>query len=344
MRTVENVVSLSRGTVYELIYAFLISNRSASTRSEYTRDIREFFRYLRNKDIESLTRADLNITHAQMQIYKHELEKRLSPVSANRKIYTIRSLYKYLSRNIGEFWNDEKIMLVDAVSIESTKTEVNSYGFITYNEYIAIHNAVKKQYKWFQKQLFLEVALRTSFRLAAMLKLTWGNFTYDSENNWYAINTTDKGHKKRTKAISVELYNELRSIAKTTDKDAKVFTLSENTISSMLRKACEDVGIDHKERNIVFHSIRKLGITMVHELTGGDLSAASSQADHSDVNTTNKIYIDQKKKNGNMPLARFGAEVDMSSITKMSRDELLSLIESSDYMTKVKLLRLAKGK
>lgn len=343
-----NIVALPVDNVYKIIEAFFAGLKSENTRKAYQADIATFFRYLRNKDITQLTREDLNITYAEMNMYKSMLQKLYSsPLTVNRKLSTIRILYKKLSRSIGEFWNDEKISLVESVDVDSASGEANSYGFISYEEYLAILDAAGKQYKGKQKQIFLEIGLRTSFRLNAIRNLRWSNFIHNPEDKTYEVTGVDKGKRKHRKAISEDLYatmrKELYNEHDPEGQDAKIFTLSENTVGKMMRDACEKVGIDHDGKNIVFHSIRKLGVTMTHEISG-DLKLAQAQSGHKDINTMINSYLPKLRKVGDMPLVRLGERLDTKVWHDMSKEELVALLESADYSTKVRLLRMAKSR
>lgn len=342
MKALENVVVLSRGTIYEIIFAFL-NDQTPKTSKAYERDIRSFFRYRCNKDIEQLTRSDLNITHAEMQAYKNHLKQSNADVTVNRKLSVIRQLYKTLKQSIPNFTNDLGIDLISSVNVKGIRrAKANSYGHITYEEYLAILNAVEKQYKGEQKRLFIEVAFWTSFRLNAMRSIKWRDIAFEPKDNIYIITVTDKGNEERAKGIPVELYNRLHAARwneyDTQGLNALVFSLVENTIGKMIEDACEAVGIDHEGRNIVFHSIRKLGITMTYEITG-DLKAASEQGDHKDVNNTRDFYIPRGKK-ADSPL--LSTSLDFSIFRNMSKEELLELIENKiDHTTRVRLYRAA---
>jgi hypothetical protein len=107
------------------------------------------------------------------------------------------------------------------------------------------------------------------------------------------------------------------------------------------------MGIRHEpeERNITFHSLKKMGVEYVLEMTG-DLTLAAKQGNHSNIQTTNKYYTNMKDKEniGSMLGLQMGNKIDTTELEGLSREELLKLILESDNSTKQSLLKqLRKG-
>jgi len=343
MRTAENVVLLHQETIYELIDTYLGKLTPLTCRA-YKKDIESFFRYLRNKDLQQLTREDIKVTNAEVTSYQTHLRKLYNNLTVNRKLAGVKGLYKFFSANIGgsDFQTKDGIDLLRAVKVDYLKkAKANSYGILAYDEYLRILDALKSQHKAEEKSLFMQVGYFTSYRITALRNLTWECFEPDGDGNYY-VKTIDKGDKETDNGIPGWLYNKLRDTLYN-EHDPKgekqrVFMLEAKTINKALKKACDDVGINHKKRNIVFHSIKKLGVNETYERTG-DIYVASQQGQHNNVDTTAQVYVKKKRKLGDMPLIRTDQPIDTSALHTMTRDELIALIESADNYTKSRLLK-----
>lgn len=343
--TKENTIArLNVENLYVKIDAWLTNpDLGGRTAKSYEKCLRRFFMFVVNKRLEDLTRQDIKITRSQVLSFMSLLKKEgKAAATINQHISAIRSLYKYLKSEIGDFTNGEGIDLLATVQVKSLSTKsAKGYGMLHNDEYEAIVEAVKTQYKGEQKSLLVELGYLTSFRMSALRNLTWNDFMYESDKNVYVVTSIEKGEKECKRDISVDMYNRLREEQYNPyDTSGKVFGLSEKTIGLMMKRACEDLGIDHDKRKIVFHSIRKASVDFTYDSTG-DINLAAEQAGHSSVDTT-KRYI-AKTKSHDLPLAMVASGgIDMTMFENMSKEQLLSVIGKLTPSMKYRLIRIAK--
>lgn len=121
----------------------------------------------------------------------------------------------------------------------------------------------------------------TCLRKSALLNLTWSDFIEHEE--YIEIKAIDKGNEERNLRISKEFYDALLQI-KSESKDGKVFNISETSIQDMMNYLKSQMQFEDK-RNVVFHSIRKCGVTFQFRLSN-DIMQAKKAAGHSNLNNT----------------------------------------------------------
>lgn len=340
-----NIARLNVEKLYVNIEAWLDTPElGIRTVKSYKKCLRKFFMFVANKKLEDLTRQDIKITRSQVLSFMSLLKKEgKAPATINQHISAIRGLYTHLKSDIGDFINAEGIDLLSTVQVKSLSTKsAKGYGMLRSEEYEAIVEAVKTQYKGEQKSLFVELGYSTSFRMSALRNLTWDDFMYEPEKNVYVVTSIEKGEKECKRDISVDTYNRLREhLYNPYGTSGKIFGLTEKTIGAMMKRACDDLGIDHARRKIVFHSIRKASIDFTYDSTG-DINLASEQAGHSSVETT-KRYI-AKTRSHDLPLAVVArGGIDMTTFENMSKEQLLAIINKLTPSMKYRLIRIAKG-
>src|SRR5690606_1752400 len=119
--TVHNVVRLEQDSVFYHIQTYLRNReiKSKNTQIAYENDIRQFFKFMKNKSIEDLTPEDLIFNNSDMEAYQNYLYhdyvqpngKKYSNITINRKMNTIVALYRSLKKK--GFNVDPEIMKVD---------------------------------------------------------------------------------------------------------------------------------------------------------------------------------------------------------------------------------------
>lgn len=333
-----DVVNIFDNKVYNEIEKFLNEKRERSnsngTVGEYERDIRTFFKFIRNKDIEHLTIDDVQIPNDDLREYKNylinELDNGLNTVS--RKFSTLRSLYEYFYNY--DLVDDKSIKSVNKIKITNNKDMVDHHGILTVNEVLQMAELVLNQeiksnnknnveYLRKAKYFLLLFSLDTCLRKQAILNLTWKDFDVRDDSDEVTVMAIDKGGKQYRPKISKDFYNELLELK---IDDGKVFKMSSVTIQNMMKWLIEEMEIN-KDRKIVFHSIRKCGVTYCWKSTG-NIMQAKKAANHSNLNTT-QIYL---------PDEDYGAMGAISSIGKLEDDELYKKVSHEDLLKGIESL------
>jgi integrase len=324
MNAAEKIIKLDNTKVYDQIEKYLTkhSYNSNSTELAYRKDIELFFKLMRKKELQYLTREDIQITLDDLEdfidmLYKEaddEGNRSYANKTINRKISAIKGVIRYLAGK----------KLVDDVSflelIESLPEANNSYGVLEAHEVFKMSElCLEEREKGDVKRLLLLFALDTAIRKTAILNLKWSNFI--EQEDGVLVTVVDKGNKEMRQKISLDFYKELLTIKGDSDK---VFNISSDSLDNTMKRLKIKMGIQD-ERNIVFHSIRKAAVTYRYRLTG-DILEAQRSANHSNVSTT-MIYL-QHEDYGTIGAVSGSKELDMELYKKVDQEVLIKAIES----------------
>lgn len=345
-KTNEEKVPQLKEYIYPFIESFLKlkAKNSANTASDYENDIRTFFWFVKNKEIELLTVDDLKLTlndveNYQLMLSSHSNKKLnngnpYAPTSIARKISSVKKLYSKLEANdypVKEAW----------FKVDKIKGESESYGVITWEQATEMMEIVKTEEKGDIKACLIETAVVTCFRQNSLLNLTWQDNVEKIDGVWVLSaekKAIGKGKKKRQKPINDDLYEKLLEI-KEKYKSDKLFPLQKRTVIKMMQKLREKMNLDNK---ITFHSLKKCGISEAFEITNGNIMAVAEQGDHESFGTTMKYYLNKKKKFSQMVGLQIGKDVDLSPIEALSHEELLNLIKNASKSLQRELLHELK--
>jgi len=327
-----NVVSIQNRSVGNLIKIYL-NSQIKNTRTAYEYNYRQFFSYMRGKDLEEITEQDLIVRKSEVMEFKSFLrEKDYGEGSISQKLNSLRSLYRYLQgEELSVNLNPE------VFSFKDGKHKVRERDILTSDEMWEMIELVKNERKGLLKSLFLEFAWKTAYRKDALLNIKWSDFKWNGEV--YVVEVWDKG-KLHRKSIDKEFYDRLVSGIGMNSNDDKVFKLDSKTPNAMISRLVDKLGI--KDRYIVFHSIKKSSINEVKQMTNGDLDAMEHQGNHSKA-TSLKYYSVSKDDPSRYPCLFIGKEVDLSKLENLSKEELLDLIKRSGKITQMKILELLGG-
>lgn len=339
MTIVEKIVHLqqSESNVYALIQTFLESKRidSANTAKAYLSDIETFFRMMLNKSLNELTIEDLNFKYHEIEAYRLELAKHYSGSTVNRKIASVKSLFEFFAANDIDTVNPK------VFSVKRMKHQTKSYGVLSPDEGFQMVELAKRLRNGKVKSVLIHLAIRTSFRLRAILSLTWDDITY--ENGKWIITAIDKGNVEHRRQLIDHLYNDLIAIkpdgAKETDL---IFNLSTNTCDRMIKQLASMMGISEK-RNITFHSLRKIAPNYALEVEN-DLPMAVKQGGWSNPQTFLNSYMKKHEDLSSLPGVQMGAQIDISVFKEMSKEQLVDIISATSINTQHTLLKIAKEK
>lgn len=337
------VSELEINKVYSEITKFLAekyddNSKSENTIREYERDIRTFFTVLRGKDIEYLTVEDIHITKEELRDYKNYLYRELKngDSTVNRKLSTIKSLYAY-------FDEYELIKTNNTKNIKSkTINNKNHHGHLSIEEVWKMAELIKVQPRVKKREVkyyLILFAVDTCLRKNAILNLKWSDFEA-KDDNCVVVRAIDKGNKEFRPLISKDFYNQLLSIKE--DNSEYVFNITTNGIQNMMDKLNEWMGFP-SERNIVFHSFRKAGVTFQYRVTG-DILQAKKAANHSSITTT-ELYVEEEKY-GLLGAVSSTGSIDEDLYKKVELCDLISAIDklpkSQRMLLNIKLNELTK--
>lgn len=326
--SLHNVAILNTGMVNGHIISFINNkaNRSMNTAEAYDKDIRLFFKLVKNKNIEQLEIVDVKVKLSDLLDYQTLLKdsNKYKNNTINRMIASVKSLYSFLKANeydVNPFIFKEVKELSD-----DTKT----IGFISPDEvkYIA-ELALDEKHNGIQKKALILLAASTSIRKDAVLNIRYGHIIkHENKNNVYVIGSSelfDKGKMVQGKEIHKDIYDMLISFQGNKQHSDLVFDVSPTAIDTMIKRLCIKAGFD-PNRNISWHSLRKAGVMWTDEATNGDIIAITAQGGWSSPTVAYKSYIDKKRK---VNLAGEGMfeNVDETVFDELSRDEMLTLLK-----------------
>src|SRR5690606_28374840 len=201
----EKIVKLNNLSVYEDILTYLgeLRMHSEKTAINYETHIRQFFKVMKNKEIEYLTSEDLKIKRNDVLKYRQILQDQegYKNNTINQKVAAVKSFYDNLKAN-------EYDVNPSVFKVKKLKGQDDSYGHLSQTEAERMAQTVFKteSTKALAKSLMIRFAIRTSFRLDEILRVKWEDFEYD--RGVYKVTTIGKGQKVNTNAISEKFYNE----------------------------------------------------------------------------------------------------------------------------------------
>ena len=327
----ENVVQFNPKNdknVWACMLTFLsrIEQNSKNTRVTYERAMRNFFKVMRNKELEQLVESDLIFTKPQIETYQVNLRNKFKSTTVNNRISALKKCYTKLE----DYGFDVKASWFTLDRYD--EHDKDSYDRMTHEEVIRVINLVSKTRKGFEKALLIRMAYATAFRRESLLQLTWNDIT-KREDVWF-VKTLGKGNKYDYKKISNDLYHELMK-QKELIGGKKIFQLTKKTVNKMMNYIRDN--IDFGERTISFHSLKKSSINEVALITNYDLKAMQKQGNHADITTTLNDYMADKSMD-DLVVVDINYNVPLEKFDSLSKDELLNLIKSSSRDIQIKLL------
>jgi integrase len=337
-----NVIKLvvdKQNELYDYLQSYLdyVGKDSINTRKTYASQINVFFKETRSKKVDALTIQDFQFTFKEMTDYFVKIQKELKSKTVATRYNAVKGYFEYLKKN--KFTIDMDLFDLD---INNNHYDSEMYEVLDFDEAMTLACAVRNQNNGLEKYLFIQLAIVTSFRLASLLTLKWGDFKKtDSGVNY--IRVLGKGNIWDEKSIRQDLYDSLMEYKKTLGDNELVFPHMKNgvNVKRMIDSALVELG--WSSRNITFHSFKKAGIEAVKVITNGDIKAMQRQGNHRDVNTTLTNYQKDKSELDSMPSLLIGAEVDFSLIENATQEELVKAIEQGGFKLKMQILNILKN-
>jgi integrase len=316
-------------------YEEYYEGQSSKTQVAYESDVRLFFRIVKKKEkgseLEYLSLDELQFTLDDFEYFKQEMcdmrnkdgKYTYTNKTINRKLSAIKSFVRYMAKK--KLIKD--ISFLSLVSSEKEKD--NHYAAFDVSEVFEMSDWAWKHERELGnvKRLAILFSLDSCIRKSAMLRLKWSDFTVREDG--VMVNGIDKGNNEFRQLISKDFYNELLSIKD--EKSPYVFNVSPDALDGMLSRYRKAFNVA-KERRLVWHSIRKSGVTFRFRLTQ-DIMEAKRAANHKSITTT-QIYLQEEdygqigavsskgKLNDNM-YAEVDLEILVKAIGMMKKDTQL---------------------
>lgn len=335
-----NVVGLNVKNVYSDIVIFLEEEYdNEKTRKAYAKDIEIFFGYMRGKQINELTPEDIQFEYSDVLKYRSYLKnkitngKKASASTVNRRISTMRALYKFFKKN--KYDVDPIIFEVKQVKSRNPK----SWGEITLKEAQKMVEAAKELPNGEEKSLCLELLYKTSIRVDFICNLKWNDFKWNAREDVWLIDIISKKDTEECKPISKEMYEKLSALkSKDADYTDKVFSIGVRTIQRAFDTLCEKLDLDKQGRSLTVHSFKSTLVNWEID-ENDDVIAANKQAGHSNMDTTFKHYVKRKENYSEYAGIAIEKDVKKDEFEDFSKDELLAAVDGMNSKIKLKLIK-----
>jgi integrase len=315
-------------------------SEKSSTRLSYEKNIREFFKFvLDGKEIEHLTEDDLKLKKRDIINYRKKLQENGNANNTiNQKMASVRSLFSFL--------NSEYEINTSIFDLKRLDETTNHYGIInqTEAELFAETAFQTEREKPFLKKLLILTAIRTSFRIDELLNLKWNSF--ELVDGVYKVSIRGKRNKLVTNAVSEKLYNEILKL-KEENKETKwtgdpeiVFQITESAVNTMMKRLRTKLNISD-ERNVVFHSFRKVAINWELDTTG-DVKKAAQQGNHSSIDVMYKNYIDHTRDYTQSAGVQMEKTIDLSFLDDLTIGDFKRFINQGNFKLQKDMYDFAK--
>ncbi|WP_099301898.1 tyrosine-type recombinase/integrase [Bacillus sp. Marseille-P3800] len=307
------------------------SNR---TKINYESDIRDFFKVVKAKGLESLNSEDLRFNLHDFDDFKYALvnERGIKSSTIGRKLVAIKGFLEYVNSRYPEFKIDTSYFN----KIKALKSEVDGYATVHVSEVTSIaEEALKSRNKGIIKKYLILFAFDSALRLEEILSIRTSNFI-DYDKNHYFYKIIGKKDKRNERLITKEFLGEiLQELDIDLKTDQKLFNISPGSIQSFFTNDLQK-NAKYSGRKIVFHGIRGAGLT-AHYKINGDPVATQEYAKHESFDTTRRyLMLDENTFSGAYSVLNY---TDQDALEKLDKEELLKLINSTDPYVKHKLIQ-----
>ncbi len=283
-----------------LIYIEVIQGKSKATASEYLRDLRTFFRYIKCKfnmasfndfenisindvTIEMLQKIDLSFLYEYM--YYVSTQRKNSANARARKVSSLKSFFKYLTSKTNLLSDNP------AKNLDAPKIPAQLPKYLTLDESRRLLCGVDGEFEirnYCILTLFLNCGLRVS-------ELTGINISSITDEKFTVIG---KGNKERTIYLNsacktaINDYLKVRPHEGVIDRDALFLSkrktrISVKMVQVVVKKALESAGLDTKLYSA--HKLRHTAATLLYKHGHVDVRALQEILGHKHLSTT-QIY------------------------------------------------------
>lgn len=259
---------------------------SANTATAYKNDVLKFLEFAPYGLNTALTQVKDFINYDTVSAFRTQEQKRgLAATTINRRVTAIREFAKHLK------FRGVELDISFFEGIKPLKGEADSYEVISTMEALQIAEWLREneKFKSEMKYYYVLLAIDTGIRAEALSKLTPKNFV--ELDDIVLIKGVDKGKKRFSKRISKESYREMKSNLKEwTALSQPIFSITEKNRADMMKRALK--GLGWEDRNITFHSFKKVAVNGAFESTG-DIRVAMKVGSHSSVATTQRYLSEE---------------------------------------------------
>jgi site-specific recombinase XerD len=258
-----------------------IKRLSPNTLKAYTKDLSQYFEFLKIKEVKSFKK----ITERIIRLFIVELnEQNLSRTSISRKLSVLRGYLSFLEQH-------EFILNSPINSIANPKANRKLPEIIALDSYEKILKLLDEEKKDnLKKKLIFELLYGCALRVSEVCNLNFG----DIDLNRKSIRVLGKGNKVRIVPFgdkSIAIYKEFLESEKIIKKESPLFVTSKNNriypryVSRLVNKYLSKVSdIEKKSPHILRHS------AATHMLdNGADLLGVKEILGHENLSTT-QIY------------------------------------------------------
>ncbi|MBU7316129.1 tyrosine-type recombinase/integrase [Paenibacillus oleatilyticus] len=302
------------------------------SRTEYLRDANEFFYFMHGRRIDEISKTEIEtinengkrtrLLNKHVEKYKQYLKERNSDSSIRRKIYGIRSLYKFLRIN----GYDVDHMIFETSTL---KKKTKGYGFYSPVEVKRLATEALKERDGEELSTLILLAATTSLRLNALLGLEWLNIIKHEESGLYLVNTIDKGDQEATRPFEQDLFDKLFLIRNRTGSDKLFPNLKPDKVEKSIIRLNERLGLN-PIRKLRFHSLRKAAIKYEMRTTG-NLRRAKDQGGHNSAQVLLEDYTEAEDDYASRAGILMMKTIDESVFDSVGKEELLCMIKEINY-------------
>ncbi|MDM5298120.1 site-specific integrase [Bacillus pumilus] len=312
-----------------------------NTAVNYYGDIKQFFKYIKPKvGIEFLTPNDIEITSIDLiNFRKHLKEEGLANSTINRKLISVKGLYKFL-KSVNTY--SSLIDLSQFVSTKKLKEIPKSYGKTTQTEAERIaENMLLERENGLKKKLLTKFLIRTSFRIEYALTVRWLDIK-KIDGDLYQVEALNKGSYLVSTGLHKSFLIELQQLRKqdSMDNDLVFGGLTSRSYRESFNRALERLGIPYS-RNLKPHSLKGVGIDIAYEESGNDIRAAMAQGNHKDPKTPMR-YLSKNENIENSAGILMDKVVDLSLIENATKDDFVNFFRNADRGTVQKFLEFVR--
>ncbi|MDR0123129.1 site-specific integrase [Bacillus pumilus] len=308
-----------------------------NTAVNYYGDIKQFFKHIKPEvGIEFLTPSDIEITSIDLiNFRKHLKEEGLANSTINRKVISVKGLYKFL-KTVSTY--SSLIDLDQFGSAKKLKQISKSYGKTTQTEAERIaENMLLERENGLKKKLLTKFLIRTSFRIEYALTVRWMDIK-KVDGELYKVEALNKGSYVVSTGLHENFLNELQQLKKqnSMDNDLVFGGLTSRSYRESFNRALDRLGIP-ASRNLKPHSLKGVGIDIAYEESGNDIRVAMTQGNHKDPKTPLR-YLTKNDNIENSAGILMDKEVDFSLIESATKEDFVNFFRQSDRGTMQKFL------
>jgi len=336
----ENVIHLNNQEVFTDIMTFLDGCETETTRSRYWSSIKLFFGWkYKDLNIEYLQPNHISqIEYGDVKKFKTWMrdKKKYSFNSINNTMSSLSSLFRELSK-MGN--NKYGINPEQLVVKRSKVTDDESIGDIELEEFEEWIDYIKQQPPMKKPKIkcaLLETALTTGIRKSGLLSLKFSDLR--KSKDYYILRHSLKG-KKAVTAIKNEDAEMLLSLQETSDKNEPIFNISAKSVERLMAELHKEFQIPD-ERNVSFHSIRRLSGQLLYDQTK-DITIVKNHLNHSDINTS-LGYVQRKMDLDDSPSLYLRNDVNKEDVEDLTTDEWKAIFDKLPRSAKHDILKQKK--